>query len=224
MLRVGACSLIVESDQHLLEQMVRNLLSNALKYTVKGKVLLGCRRQKDSLRIEIWDTGAGIPTDDLEAIFVEYHQLDNSARERSRGLGLGLSIVQSLGKLLGHKVSVHSVVGPGSVFSIEVKRPDATAGRAGSAVPAKPSILGTSHESGLILLVEDDPEIQKLMVQVLSADGHRVMAASDGMGRSTFSPPTPPTSSWPITICPTAWTASRSRPASRPSAAGQSRS
>ena len=104
-LRVGACSLIVESDQHLLEQMVRNLLSNALKYTVKGKVLLGCRRQKDSLRIEIWDTGAGIPTDDLEAIFVEYHQLDNSARERSRGLGLGLSIVQSLGKLLGHKLA-----------------------------------------------------------------------------------------------------------------------
>ena len=182
-LRVVACGLIVESDQHLLEQMVRNLLSNALKYTTRGKVLLGCRRHGDSLRIEIWDTGAGIPKDDLEAIFVEYHQLDNSARERSRGLGLGLSIVQSLGKLLGHKVGVRSTPGRGSVFSIEVKRPGTTVGRTRSAVPAKlPSILGTSHENGLILLVEDDPEIQKLMVQVLTADGHRVMAASDGVG------------------------------------------
>lgn len=182
-LRVVACSLIVESDQHLLEQMVRNLLSNALKYTVEGKVVLGCRRQKDTLRIEIWDTGAGIPKDDLEAIFVEYHQLDNSARERSRGLGLGLSIVQSLGKLLGHEVRVRSAPGRGSVFSIDVKRPCETAGaRQYSTASKASSRLLTSHENGLILLVEDDPEIQKLMVQVLSADGHGVTAASDGLG------------------------------------------
>ena len=91
--------------------------------------------------------------------------------------------MQSLGKLLGHKVGVLSTPGRGSVFSIEVKRPGTTVGRTRSAVPAKlPSVLGTSHENGLILLVEDDPEIQKLMVQVLTADGHRVMAASDGVG------------------------------------------
>ena len=83
--------------------MIRNLLSNALKYTRRGKVLLGCRRREGMLSIEIWDTGVGIPDEELQAIFEEYHQLDNAARERSRGLGLGLSIVQRLGNLLGHR-------------------------------------------------------------------------------------------------------------------------
>ena len=91
-LRVMPCSLNVVSDPHLLEQMMRNLVSNALKYTRRGKVLLGCRRHGTMLSIEVWDTGIGIPEDALEAIFEEYHQLDNAARERSRGLGLGLSI------------------------------------------------------------------------------------------------------------------------------------
>ena len=182
-LRVVACSLSVESDHHLLEQMIRNLLSNALKYTQTGKVLLGCRRHGDRLRIEIWDTGAGIPKADLEAVFVEYHQLDNSARERNRGLGLGLSIVQSLGKLLGHEVRVRSDPGRGSVFSIDVKRIGEITGygRIATKVDA-PIAVDRPHKDALILLVEDDPEIQRLMVQVLSADGHRVLAASNGAG------------------------------------------
>ena len=90
------CGLSIHSDPRLLEQMIRNLLSNAVKYTRRGKVLLGCRRHGGMLSIEIWDTGIGIPEQDLQAIFEEYHQLDNAARERSRGLGLGLSIVQRL--------------------------------------------------------------------------------------------------------------------------------
>ena len=182
-LRFVASSLVVESDHHLLEQMVRNLLSNAFKYTTTGKVLLGCRRQGDALRIEIWDTGSGIPKSDLEAIFVEYHQLDNSAQQRSRGLGLGLSIVQSLGKLLGHEVRVRSVPGRGSVFSIDVRQVCEAQGHPRiSAVPATPSAIDRHHTDAFILLVEDDPEIQRLMVQALTADGHRVLAASDGAG------------------------------------------
>ena len=102
--------------------MIRNLLSNALKYTKSGRVLLGCRRRRDKVRIEIWDTGLGIPASELKAIFEEYHQVDNPARQRSRGLGLGLSIVKSLGDLLGHAVRVRSLPGKGSVFSIEVER------------------------------------------------------------------------------------------------------
>ena len=102
-LRVVSCGVSIESDPRLLEQMIRNLLSNALKYTKRGKVLLGCRRRAGMLSIEIWDTGIGIAAEELQAIFDEYHQVGNEARERSRGLGLGLSIVQRLGKLLGHQ-------------------------------------------------------------------------------------------------------------------------
>ena len=111
--RVVSCGLSVDSDVRLLEQMLRNLLSNALKYTKHGKVLLGCRRHAGMLTIEVCDTGPGIPEGEFQAIFEEYHQLDNAARERSRGLGLGLSIVNGLGKLLGHRVRVRSQTGRG---------------------------------------------------------------------------------------------------------------
>ena len=133
-LRVVPCSLTIQSDPRLLEQMIRNLLSNALKYTRRGKVLLGCRRRAGMLSIEVWDTGVGIPDEELQAIFEEYHQLDNAARERSRGLGLGLSIVQRLGTLLGHRIRVRSRPGKGSVFAIEVVAADraAPAPRAGT--------------------------------------------------------------------------------------------
>ena len=118
--RVISCGLFVSSDPRLLEQMIRNLLSNAVKYTESGKVLLGCRRRGDRLRIEVWDTGPGVPKEQLQAIFEEFHQLDNAARERNRGLGLGLAIVQRLAHLLGHAVDVRSRVGKGSAFSVEV--------------------------------------------------------------------------------------------------------
>ena len=120
-LRVVKCGLSIYSDPHLLEQMIRNLLSNALKYTEHGKVLLGCRRRDGMLLIKVGDTGVGIPTEELQAVFEEYHQLGNAARERSRGLGLGLSIVQRLGNMLGHRVRVRSRLRQGSVFTIEVK-------------------------------------------------------------------------------------------------------
>ena len=100
--------------------MLRNLLSNAMKYTKRGKILLGCRRHAGMLTIEVCDTGPGIPEGEFQAIFEEYHQLDNAAPERSRGLGLGLSIVNGLGKLLGHPVRVRSQTGKGSIFAVDV--------------------------------------------------------------------------------------------------------
>jgi two-component system CheB/CheR fusion protein len=118
--RVVPCSLIVQSDPHLLEQMIRNLLANAMKYTDRGKVLLGCRRHGDALTIEIWDTGIGIPNDQQAAIFQAYHQVGNIARASGRGVGLGLSIVQRLGSLLDHRIVVRSCSGKGSVFTIRV--------------------------------------------------------------------------------------------------------
>jgi two-component system CheB/CheR fusion protein len=182
-LRVVPCGLLVRSDPRLLEQMIRNLLSNALKYTKRGKILLGCRRHKGTLSLQIWDTGIGIPDTELQSIFEEYYQLDNAARERSRGLGLGLSIVHRLGVLLGHTVQVRSRPGRGSVFSVEIKL--ARNGRASR--PAEVA-LGLSskgneadHHVGSILVVEDDPDVRELLEVFLRDEGHEVTSAHDGI-------------------------------------------
>ncbi len=186
-LRVVFCGLVVHSDSNLLQQILRNLVSNALKYTKAGRVLLGCRRHGEFLRIEIWDTGIGIPDADLGSIFEEYHQLDNTARERGRGLGLGLSIVQRLGSLLGHTVDVRSTPGKGSVFSIEV--PLRGSGRPAplpSATPSLPSVVrdpqagGGGARTGTVLVVEDDPDVRELLALILSDDGHRAFVVPDG--------------------------------------------
>jgi two-component system CheB/CheR fusion protein len=181
-LHVVSCGLSVHSDPRLLEQMIRNLLSNALKYTRRGKVLLGCRRRAGTLSIEVLDTGVGIPGEALQAIFEEYHQLDNAARERSRGLGLGLSIVQRLGNLLGHRVRVRSRPGMGSVFAIEVMPSPG-----GTAVQLQHHWHSTDggvaedvHRAGTILVIEDDPEVRELLELLLTEKGHRAAAAPDG--------------------------------------------
>jgi two-component system CheB/CheR fusion protein len=180
--RVVPCACIIRSDQALLEQMIRNLVANAFKYTRKGKVLMGARRFGGSLRIEVWDTGIGIPERDLKAIFEEYHQLDNAARERSRGLGLGLPIVQRLGDLLGHKIHVRSRPGSGSVFAIEIALPPEikpVVRVAPSVEPPREAL--PPRRTGTILLVEDDPDIADLLQTFLSGEGHRVTVERDGI-------------------------------------------
>jgi len=181
-LRVMPCALSIRSDPRLLEQMIRNLLSNALKYTQRGKVLVGCRRRRAKLRIEIWDTGIGIPTPELQAIFEEYHQLDNAARQRSHGLGLGLSIVKSLGELLGHPVRVRSLHGKGSVFSIEVPLTPSDAASAPDHGPsdAADASMRTAPRSGTILIIEDDPEVREHFELFLREEGYAAATAIDG--------------------------------------------
>jgi two-component system CheB/CheR fusion protein len=181
-LRVQPCGLSVRTDPRILEQMLRNLIANALKYTRRGRVLLGCRRRAGMLSVEIWDTGIGIAADDLIAIFDEYHQLGNAARERSRGLGLGLSIVQRLGRLLGHPVHVRSTQGRGSVFSVEIPL---TPPRAIGDVPPDEANgpLNTAPpelQTGSILVIEDDPDVRELLAIVLQREGHSVATAMDG--------------------------------------------
>lgn len=176
--RVLPCRLAVRSDPRLLAQMVRNLLSNAIKYTRKGRLVLGCRRRGDKLRIEVWDTGLGIPEAQLRAIFEEFHQIDNPARELSRGLGLGLAIVQRLGDLLGHGVDVRSHEGRGSVFAIDVPLSQAGATFAGNGAAEPPD--GAPSPTGTILIVEDDPALRESLALFSSANGHVTEAAVDG--------------------------------------------
>lgn len=119
-LRLVAPDLQVLSDSVRLQQIVQNLLSNAIKYTASGKILVGCRRCGGAVRIELWDTGPGIPPEHLQMIFEEFYQVDNPARNSSQGVGLGLAIVDRTARLLGHPLTVTSVVAKGSMFSVTV--------------------------------------------------------------------------------------------------------
>lgn len=171
-------SLAVRSDPRLLEQILRNLLSNALKYTIRGKILFGCRRRGDMLRIEVWDTGIGIPEHQLQAVFEEFYQLDNPARDRRLGIGLGLSILQRLASLLDHPIDVRSRADVGSMFAVSVPIAQLS--------PAERLALGragpeqVAPRTGEILIVEDDPSVREMLVVLFEQEGHRTVAAADG--------------------------------------------
>ncbi|MEW5728059.1 MAG: ATP-binding protein [Pseudomonadota bacterium] len=120
--RVVPTSAWVETDPVLLSRLLRNLLSNALRYTRRGGILLGCRRDGDAIRVEVWDTGPGIPADKLESVFEDFVQLDNPERDRTKGLGLGLAVVRRMAVLLRHTVAVRSWEGRGTVFSVRLRR------------------------------------------------------------------------------------------------------
>jgi signal transduction histidine kinase len=109
---------LVETDRVLAKRMCRNLVHNAFRYTQKGGILVGCRRRSNRILIQVYDTGPGIPADKLQMIFEDFYQLDNPSRDKTKGLGLGLSIVQRTAHLLGQNVWVASRLGRGSVFSI----------------------------------------------------------------------------------------------------------
>jgi PAS domain S-box-containing protein len=119
-LRSRIPALAVRTDHRLLSRILRNFLSNACRYTERGSVMLAARRRGDSVRLEVWDTGRGIPADQLQAIFLEFNQLDAGRMANRRGVGLGLAIVDRIAGILGCRVQVRSVPGRGSVFSLEV--------------------------------------------------------------------------------------------------------
>ena len=176
--RVVDSGLCVRSDPRLLEQMIRNLLWNAVKYTPHGKILLGCRRRGDRLRLEVWDTGMGIPVEHLQAIFEEFHQVDNPARERGLGLGLGLAIVQRIGTMLGHVIDVRSRVGKGSVFAVEV--PLARDKPALWAPNDKQVSAAVAGGTSTVLIVEDDPMVREMLELLLGTEGYRTTSAANG--------------------------------------------
>jgi len=170
------CSLSVRSDRRLLRRLLQNLISNAIKYTLKGGVVVGCRRSKGKIRIEVHDTGLGIPASQQKIIFREFQRLDQGARA-ARGLGLGLSIVERISRVLGHKISLRSKSRVGSTFSVEV--PTVAAAVAAEA-PVQPlSIPAAALEGVVTLCIDNDPQILNGMTVLLSGWGCHVITAPD---------------------------------------------
>jgi CheY-like chemotaxis protein/anti-sigma regulatory factor (Ser/Thr protein kinase) len=169
-LRLVRTSANARSDPALLERMLKNLLTNAIRYTERGRIVVGCRRLAGGrLRIEIVDSGVGIPTEEQDRIFNEYYQLEGAS---AQGLGLGLPIVKSLGDLLGHRVAVKSVRGRGSVFSIELEQAVEAVAPAAVA-PPQPVMAGT-----MVVLVDDDVEIRASMHLLLETWGCRLVSGA----------------------------------------------
>jgi Na+/proline symporter/signal transduction histidine kinase len=144
------CSLPVESDRLLLRRLLQNLISNAIKYTPRGRVLVGCRRRGQSLQVGIYDTGVGIPVLKRGEIFKEFHRLEQGARI-ARGLGLGLSIVERIARVLNHGIALDSIASGGSFFSVTV--PTATAVNHTTAVTSATPLSRTQISGSLIVCI-----------------------------------------------------------------------
>lgn len=172
-------SLTVRSDRRLLRRLAQNLISNAIKYTPSGKVLVGVRRRGDRLRLEVWDTGLGIPASKQKTVFQEFERLDRGARV-ARGLGLGLSIVERITRVLDHPIRLRSAVGKGSVFFVDVPQgapmPELLPASESKPTPSAP-LAGLS-----VLAIDNEPAIIEGMRTLLTGWGCRVLTAESLKG------------------------------------------
>jgi signal transduction histidine kinase/CheY-like chemotaxis protein len=190
-LRVARCAAVVHSDEALLRRILQNYLSNAVRYSRRGRVLMGCRRTRGALRIEVWDTGPGIAPEHHRRIFLEFQRLDTGSPSAERGAGLGLAIVERIAKLLGHRIGLRSWPGRGSVFFIEV--PLVEAARSGERAPGPPgqptvraeTVVRTRDQASplhgaCVWSLEDDPRVRQSLQSLLSGWGCQVMLAASG--------------------------------------------
>ncbi|THF63928.1 HAMP domain-containing protein [Pseudothauera nasutitermitis] len=173
-LKVRATEAWGRSDPVLFERILTNLASNAIRYTQRGGVLVACRRRAGKLHVEVRDSGVGIEEHEQEIIFQEFVQLDNAERARDKGLGLGLAIVRRLTDLLGHRLSLRSRPGVGSVFTLEMPAAEADRGAHGAGNERTPGDLAGWR----IVLIEDDPLARNGMDSLLSSWGCVVESAA----------------------------------------------
>ena len=181
--RLVRSNLMVRSDKGMLEVILRNLLSNAVRYTDRGTILLGCRRAGDKVRVEVWDSGVGIAPDQLPHIFQEYYQGSHGA-ERG-GFGLGLAIVRRMGKMLDHNIDVRSTPSKGTGFSIEVPRGDSIRHATERAQAAR---FEKGAFPGVILVVEDETSVRSSLFRMLKMRGVEaivVATADEALARVT---------------------------------------
>ncbi len=175
-LRFAPSTQAVHSDRRLLRRLLQNLISNAIKYTPSGGVLVGCRRRGSLLRIEVYDTGIGIPHAKRRAVFKEFHRLDHGARV-ARGVGLGLSIVERIARVLDCEVVLKSKFGRGSRFSVAVALASAAVDKA--ALPSLRKSAAGSLAGTTVLCIDNEPSILDGMRVLLGGWGCRVLTATD---------------------------------------------
>ncbi len=179
-------SLMIHSNKQLLRRILQNFLSNALRYTTEGRILLGCRRKGAMCQVEVWDTGEGIPQDKLDEIFEVFHRLERTEEilTAERGTGLGLAISDRLAKLLGHKILVRSWPGKGSVFIVQIPLAErdegvgeVTSSETEKEMPEWKPVGGL--EGCRVLCVDNDLSVLKGMEAILSTWGCKVSSAVD---------------------------------------------
>lgn len=170
--------MVVHSDAHLLRRILQNFLSNAVRYTSKGRVLLGCRRRGAICRIEVWDTGPGIPADKRREIFQEFRRLKSPAYDQAeKGLGLGLAIAERISHLINHPITLRSWVGIGSVFAIDVPLAKNAEWTAPAPVIAVPVLEGFTNKR--VLCIDNEPSVLAGMRALLEGWGCDVALAAD---------------------------------------------
>jgi two-component system, sensor histidine kinase len=173
------------ADPVLVDRVLRNLLSNAIRYTVDGSVLVSCRRRGDKLLLQVWDTGVGIKPREQERIFEEFYQVSNEVvlePHQRKGLGLGLAIVKRLAGLMNAPLTVRSRPGHGTVFTLEL--PAGRAVRSDAVAPSRKPLLGLTLERRLIVIIEDEPAVRLGLEVLLKSWGASVLAF-DTVGGAT---------------------------------------
>ena len=182
-LRTVPARLTLRTDGGLLERVLRNLLTNAIRYTRRGRVLFGVRRRGSTLRIEVWDTGIGIAENQIDRIFQDFYQVGNAARDRREGLGMGLSIAKRLIHMLGGTIDVTSRLGQGSCFAVTLPMSVVADARPGFGATAGEGMADYADGAGAdgagaeVLLVEDDAVIRMALSLMLEGWGYRVTDA-----------------------------------------------
>jgi len=174
-LRFVNTQLCLYTDYVILDRIVRNLISNAIRYTKRGGLVIGCRRQMGNVLLAVYDTGIGINEGEIEEIFEEFHQLHNTERDRSKGLGLGLAIVKRMAKLLEAPILTVSVPGKGSMFGLVMPIASSTES---ISVASKKSETSVFFEDKLILVVDDEMEVRDSLTEVLQSWHCQVIAAA----------------------------------------------
>lgn len=169
------CLYAIHSDQNLCEQILRNYISNAIRYSNDGEVQIHCEAEAGLVCIQVIDTGVGIAEEDQQVIFEEFHQLNNPERDRSKGLGLGLAIVQRTANLLGHDVGLNSRAGKGSTFFIRIEQ--ANLSKTPTMIKTDIDVLPTNKV--LIVVVDDEHSVREGTQSLLQAWGCDVMTAAD---------------------------------------------